>query len=47
VNQQAAMLAYLNVFKLMFVFALLCIPLVLLLRKSEPSEHMSAAVAAE
>ncbi len=47
VNQQAAMLAYVNVFKLMFVFALLCIPLVLLLRKSEPSEHMNAAVAAE
>jgi DHA2 family multidrug resistance protein len=34
VTQQATMMAYNNVFKLMFILSMLCVPLVLLLRKA-------------
>jgi DHA2 family multidrug resistance protein len=47
VSQQAAMLAYVNVFKLMFMLAALCIPLVLLFRKASASEQFTSAAAHE
>ena len=42
INQQAAMLAYINDFKLMLVLAFACIPLAFLFRKVTIAERMAA-----
>lgn len=43
VTQQATMIAYDNVFKLMFVISLACVPLVVLLRKTAPTPGVVVA----
>jgi MFS transporter, DHA2 family, multidrug resistance protein len=46
ITQQAAMIAYLNDFKLMFVATLLVIPLVLLIRPARKTQDDTLAHAA-
>jgi DHA2 family multidrug resistance protein len=47
VNGQAAVIAYVNDFKLLTILALAAMPLVFLLRKGGPAKEPEAAVAVE
>jgi DHA2 family multidrug resistance protein len=43
VTAQAGMMAYNNVFKLMFVLSIVCVPLVFLFRKAQSTVRVAAA----